>query len=88
LVDHPVESKNEPIFIKDKIYNNLTLEIVKSFYTMLRFGIFTSYFCNHESNSLMETIVEYLAFLLEYDENYCNELGAHLPPLKRKWIQN
>lgn len=88
MVDHPVESKNEPIFIKDKIYNNLTLEIVKSFYTMLRFGMFTSYFCNDESISLMETIVEYLAFLLEYDENYCNELGAHLPPLKRKWIQN
>lgn len=55
---------------------------------MLRFGIFTSYFGDEESVSLMETIVEYLAFMLEYDENYFNELGAHMPVLKRKWTEN
>lgn len=88
MVDEPVEGKNEPIFIKDKIFNNLTLEIVKSFYTMLRFGMFSSYFDDKESIALMETIVEYLAFMLEYDENYCNELGAHVPVLRRKWTEN
>ena len=36
----------------------------------------------------METIVEYLAFMLEYDEHYCNELGAHVPALRRKWCEN
>ena len=50
--------------------------------------MFTSYFGDEESVALMENIVEYLAFMLEYDENYCNELGVHLPVLKRKWIEN
>ena len=37
---------------------------------------------------MMDNIVEYLAFMLEYDENYCNELGSHNPIIKRKWIEN
>ena len=55
---------------------------------MLRFGMFSSCFDDKESIALMETIVEYLAFMLEYDENYCNELGAHVPALRRKWCEN
>jgi hypothetical protein len=36
----------------------------------------------------METIVEYLCFILEYDEAYCNELAASQPWLLRHWVTN
>ena len=36
----------------------------------------------------MEIIILYLSFMLEYDENYYNELGASIPPLKRMFVEN
>ena len=54
---------------------------------MLKYGFFTS-LLDHNSIPILETIIEYLCFLLEYDEHYSNELGGHVPPIKRKWIEN
>jgi hypothetical protein len=55
---------------------------------MLRFGLFTSHSGDEEARKQMETIVEYLCFILEYDEAYCNELAASQPWLLRHWVTN
>ena len=41
---------------------------------MLKFGMFSG---EKSDQALLESIIEYLSFMLEYEENYCNELGWH-----------
>ena len=51
---------------------------------MLKFGLFTDY-VNKDSKIVMEKIIGYLIFFLEFDENYFKEIYSNNPPLKRSY---
>lgn len=57
------------------------------FHIMLKFGMFTSHI-DDRSIGLLETILRYLSFILEYDGAYFQELQIHVPPLIRRYIEN
>ena len=53
---------------------------------MLRFGLFTTYI-SEQSKVQMESIIDNLSFLLEFDDNYFREIYSNNPPLKRNYIE-
>ena len=54
---------------------------------MLKFGLYTTYIesIHHKKDATeaLESIIRYLAFMLEYDEDYFRELCSGHFPLKR-----
>lgn len=68
---------------KDRVYNSLTLEAIRSIFMLIRFGFFTEK-GKHKAQNIrtLEEILCYLSYLLEYDDDYYREVNSYLPQLK------